>query len=77
MFHLSPSAAAVNVMTLGGIGTDTLNMSAFTSAIRVNLGLGSSGLSATLGNNQENPPTTHAGTGTATITNYNVDDPHL
>ena len=30
------------------------------------------GLAATLGADQENPPTTHRGTGTATVTNYNV-----
>ena len=72
VFNPSPSAATVNVNTLGGAGTDILNMSAFTAAVRVNLGLGTSGLAATLGNDQEVPPTTHAGTGTATITNYSV-----
>ena len=29
-------------------------------------------MSATLGGDQENPPTTHAGTGTATVSNYNL-----
>ena len=29
-------------------------------------------MSATLGADQENPPTTHAGTGTATVSNYNI-----
>ena len=63
-----PSAAHTGSAPLG----DKLNMAAFTSAVRVNLGLGTSGLSATLGSDQENPPTTHAGTATATITNYSV-----
>jgi hypothetical protein len=56
----------------GGLGTDTIDYSAYTAAISANLGLGSTGLSATLDGEQENPPTTHAGTGTATVTNYNV-----
>ena len=56
----------------GGPGTDTLDYSASTTAVRANLGLGTTGLTATLGADQENPPTTHAGTGTATVTNYNI-----
>ena len=73
IFNPSPSTAAISVNTLGGTGgADTLSMAAFTSAVRVNLGLGTSGLTATLGNDQEVPPTTHAGTATATISNYSV-----
>ena len=57
----------------GGDGIDdTIDYAAFTTAIRANLGLGTTGLSATPGADQENPPTTHAGTATATVTNYNL-----
>ena len=56
----------------GGVGTDLLDYTAYTSALGVNLGLSSTGLSATLGADQENPPTTSTATGTATITNYNA-----
>jgi hypothetical protein len=56
----------------GGAGTDTLDYSAYTTDIFANLGLGTDGLSATLAGNQEVPTTVHAGTGTATITNYSV-----
>ena len=41
-------------------------------ASRANLGLGTTGLGATLGADQENPPTTHPATGTATVSNYNI-----
>ena len=56
----------------GGGVDDTLDYSASATAIRANLGLGSTGSGATLGGDQENPPTTHAGTATATVTNYSV-----
>jgi hypothetical protein len=56
----------------GGGGTDTLDYTASTTAVSANLGLGTTGLSATLGADQENPPTTHAATGTAAVTNYNI-----
>ena len=39
----------------GGPGTDTLDYSAYTTAVSANLGLGTTGLSATLGADQENP----------------------
>ena len=53
-------------------GTDTLDYTASTTAVSANLGLGTTGLSATLGADQENPATTHTATGTATVTNYNI-----
>ena len=56
----------------GGGGIDTIDYAASTTAIRANLGLGTTGLSATLGGDQENPPTTHAATATATVTNYSI-----
>ena len=56
----------------GGGDTDLLDYTAYTSALGVNLGLSSTGLSATLGADQEKPPTTSTATGTATITNYNA-----
>jgi hypothetical protein len=56
----------------GGLGTDTIDYSASTASIFANLGLGTTGLSATLGANQENPPTTHTATGTATVSNYDI-----
>ena len=56
----------------GGGGVDTIDYAASTTAIRANLGLGTTGLSATLGADQENPPTTHAATATATVSNYNI-----
>ena len=56
----------------GQVGTDTLDYSGFTTAVRANLGLGTTGLSATLGADQENPPTTHTATATATVGNYSV-----
>ena len=56
----------------GGGGVDTIDYAASTTAIRANLGLGTTGLSATLGGDQENPPTTHAATATATVTNYSI-----
>ena len=56
----------------GDIGTDTIDYSAYTTPVRVNLGLGTTGLSGTLGADQENPATTHIGTGTATVSSYDV-----
>jgi hypothetical protein len=56
----------------GSVGIDTLNYSGFTTAVRANLGLGTTGLGATLGADQENPPTSHTGTATATVSNYDV-----
>jgi CSLREA domain-containing protein len=59
----------------GGANTDTLNYSAYTTAVAVNLGLGSTGLSATLSGSQEVPPqsitVTGAATGTVAVSNYN------
>ena len=46
----------------GGLGIDTIDYSASTTAVAANLGLGTTGLSATLGGDQEVPPTTHAAT---------------
>jgi hypothetical protein len=56
----------------GGPGTDTIDYTASTTAIAANLGLGTTGLNATLGADQENPSTTHAGTATAAVTNYSI-----
>ena len=72
-FALPAVAAAVAVNALGGPGTDTLNYSAFTTAISANLGLGSTGLAATIGADQEVPTNAHPGTGTAAVTNYNIN----
>jgi len=55
----------------GGANTDTLNYSAYTTPVTVNLGLGSTGLSATLSGSQEVPPQTTAATGTIAVSNYN------
>lgn len=58
-----------SVVTLdGGAGTDTLDHSPFSSAVAVNLGANTPGLSATLGADQENPTTASTATGTATLT---------
>jgi hypothetical protein len=56
----------------GGPGTDTIDYAASTTAIYANLGFGTTGLSATLGADQENPPTTGTATATATVTNYSI-----
>jgi Ca2+-binding RTX toxin-like protein len=56
----------------GGPGNDNLDFFFMSSPVSANLGLGTTGMSATLGADQENPATTHAGTGTATVSNYNV-----
>ncbi|HZE72443.1 MAG TPA: DUF4394 domain-containing protein, partial [Pyrinomonadaceae bacterium] len=55
----------------GGPGIDTLDYSAYTTSVAVNLGLGSTGLSAVLGAEQEVPTTNSSANGTATLT-YNV-----
>jgi hypothetical protein len=57
----------------GGPGTDTLDYASYTTAVSANLGIGTTGLTATLGADQENPPTTHAATATATVSNYNIN----
>ena len=56
----------------GGLGIDTIDYSASTTGVFANLGLGTTGLSATLGGDQEVPPTTHTATATATVSNYNI-----
>jgi hypothetical protein len=56
----------------GGAGVDSLDYGPFTTGIRANLGLGTTGLSATLGADQENPATTSTATATATVSNYNI-----
>jgi hypothetical protein len=50
-----------------GGGTDTLDYASYTTAIRANLGASVATLSAKLGGDQEVPPTSHAGTGTANL----------
>ena len=55
----------------GGADADTLDYSAFTTGVSVNLGLNVSGLAATLAGDQEVPPNSSTASGTATITNYN------
>jgi fibronectin-binding autotransporter adhesin len=55
-----------------GTGVDTLSYQFFNAPVAVNLGLGVSGLSASLDGGQENPANGQPGTGTATFTNYNV-----
>jgi hypothetical protein len=56
----------------GGVGTDRLDYAAYTTAVTANLGLNVTGLTATLGADQENPATTHTATATAAVTNYNI-----
>jgi hypothetical protein len=55
----------------GGTGVDTLNYGAYTTPVTVNLGLGTTGLTATLGGDQEVPQRASAATATATLSNYN------
>jgi hypothetical protein len=57
----------------GGGGSDTIDYGAYTSPVRVNLGLGTTGMTAALNASQENPPTTSTATGSATITKYDLD----
>jgi len=54
----------------GGADPDTLDYSAYTTSVAANLGLDVSGLTATLGGDQENPPQSTLAAGTATISNY-------
>jgi hypothetical protein len=56
----------------GGADNDLLDYFFTTAAVRVNLGLGTTGLTAALGGEQESPPTASAAAGTASISNYNV-----
>ena len=56
----------------GGDGTDTLDYSAYTTQVAVNLGLGSTGLAANLDGARKCRSATTTATGTATITNYNA-----
>ena len=56
----------------GGIGNDILEHALSTTPVVVNLGLGTLGMSATLGPDQQTPPATSAATGTATVSNYNI-----
>ncbi len=56
----------------GGAGIDVLDYAAFTTSVSVNLGLNANGLAATLGADQEVPPTTHLGVGSAVVSNYNI-----
>src|SRR5262249_33765606 len=56
----------------GGAGTDTIDYSAFTTAVSVNLGSNTSSLTASLDSDQEVPPHLTAATGTATLTYNNV-----
>ncbi len=55
-----------------GAGTDTIDHTASTTAVAVNLGLGVTGLTATLDGGQENPGNGQPGIGTATFSNYNA-----
>ena len=51
----------------GGAGTDTLDYSVYTTPVAVNLGANAPGFVATLGADQEVPPTGTAATGTAAL----------
>ena len=66
------NGAAIGGSVNGGLGTDTLNYSAYTTPVAVNLGANAPGLIATLGADQEVPPTTSPATGTATIAYNNA-----
>ncbi|MFO0797591.1 MAG: putative Ig domain-containing protein [Gemmataceae bacterium] len=67
------AGATLNGGTLdAGAGVDTLDYSAFTSPVAVNLGLGTTGLTAALDGGQANPPQTSPSAGTAAISNYSV-----
>jgi hypothetical protein len=56
----------------GGAGTDLLTYEPYSTGISVNLGLGTTGLSASLGSEQVVPPSISVATGTVTVTNYNI-----
>jgi len=64
----SLNGGAVN----GGAGNDKIDYFNYTTPVAVNLGLGTTGLSGTLQSDQESPPTTHAGSGTVNVSNYNA-----
>ncbi len=67
------SGVTVPTATINGAGgTDTLDYSAYTTAVAANLGTNTPNLVATLGGDQEVPPTGSAATGTATLTYNNV-----
>lgn len=55
----------------GGTGIDRLDYAVYSTPVRANLGLGTIGLTGIIGGDQQNPPTSHTGSGTATVTNYN------
>lgn len=56
----------------GGTGTDTLDYASYTTGLSANLGLGITALFAPIEADQQNPPTTHAGTAIASVFNYNI-----
>ena len=56
----------------GGSEADTIDYTAYTTPVAVNLGLGTSGLTAALDGGQASPSNGSAATGTATVTNYNA-----
>ncbi|QDU22324.1 beta strand repeat-containing protein [Urbifossiella limnaea] len=56
----------------GGAGTDTLDYTAYTTPVAVNLGLGVAGLTAALDGGQEVPSNGIAAAGTGTVSNYNA-----
>jgi hypothetical protein len=64
--------AAIGGDADGGLGTDTIDYSGYTTPVAVNLGANAPGLIATLGADQEVPPTASAATGNATITYNNA-----
>jgi uncharacterized repeat protein (TIGR01451 family) len=68
---LAGAATTNGGMVFGDTGIDTIDYNAYTAAVAVNLGLGSSGLSGSLGDDQEVPPTTSTATGTVNVT-YDV-----
>jgi hypothetical protein len=57
----------------GGPGNDTISYAFNTTPVFVNLGLGSTGLTGTLGADQQVPPNAHPGTGTVVVSNYNIN----
>jgi len=67
------AGASLNGGTLeAGVGVDSLDYTAFTTPVAVNLGLGSTGLTASLDGNQASPAQTTPAAGTAAVTNYSV-----
>ena len=57
----------------GGPGADTINYGGQSTPIWANLGTGITGMTATLGADQEAPATSSTATGTATVSNFNFD----